>query len=176
MDAHEERQLLSADRRSSPRLLTPAIAISLVLLVASAAAAVTFVTVTGGLHLASSVPPVAVGSNSPTATPAEPTPTPGPTVEPTASPTPSPSATPTPVPTPTLAPTPRPAPTSDRYALLTPCPDKPDCYLYTIRAGDNLQSIANYFGIPYPTVRELNPNLRIPIHSGDVIVLPPPTR
>lgn len=174
MDAREERQLLSADRRSGSRLLTPAIAISLVLLVASAAAAVTFVTVTGGLHLASSVPPVAVASSSPSPTPLEPTTTPRPTLEPTASPTPV--STPTPVPTPTTAPTPTPAPTSDRYALLTPCPDKPDCYLYTIRAGDVLQSIANYFGIEYSTVRQLNPNLRIPIHVGDVIVLPPPTR
>ena len=172
MDAHEERQLLSADRRSGPRLLTPAIAISLVLLVASAAAAIAFVTVTGGLRLASSVPPVAVASSSPSPTPLEPTPTPGQTLEPTVSPTPAP----TPTPTLTLAPTPTPAPTSDRYALLTPCPDKPDCYLYTIRAGDNLQSIASYFGIPYSTVRKLNPNLRIPIHTGDVVILPPPTR
>ena len=170
MDAHEERQLLSADRRSGPRLLTPAIAISLLLLVASAAAAIAFVTVTGGLRLANSVPPVAVASSSPSSAPLEPTPTPGPTLEPTVSPTPAPT------PTPTLAPTPTPAPTSDRYALLTPCPDKPDCYLYTIRAGDNLQSIASYFGIPYATVRALNPNLRIPIHRGDVVILPPPTR
>lgn len=170
MDAHEERQLLSADRRSGPRLLTPAIAISLVLLIASAAAAIAFVTLTGGLRLASSVPPVAVASSSPSSAPLEPTPTPGPTLEPTVSPTPAPT------PTPTLAPTPTPAPTSDRYALLTPCPDKPDCYLYTIRAGDNLQSIASYFGIPYATVRALNPNLRIPIHRGDVVILPPPTR
>ena len=93
-------------------------------------------------------------------------------LKPTVSPTPAS----TPAPTPTLAPTPTPAPTSDRYALLTPCPDKPDCYLYTIRAGDNLQSIASYFGIPYATVRKLNPNLRIPIHTGDVVILPPPTR
>ncbi|TAL06903.1 MAG: LysM peptidoglycan-binding domain-containing protein [Chloroflexota bacterium] len=173
MDAREERQLLSPDRRTGPRLLTPAIAISLVLLVASAAAAVTFVTATGGLRLAGSVPsPVAVASASPAPTSVEPTPTPETTVEPTATPTPAP----TPTPTPTPSPTPTPAPSSDRYKLLTPCPDKPDCYLYTIRAGDNLQSIANYFGIPYPTVRELNPNLRIPIHAGDVVILPPPTR
>ncbi len=169
MDAREERQLLSPDRRSGPRFLTPAIAISLVLLVASAAAAISFVAATGGLRLAGSVPsPVAVASASPSPTNPEPTPTPDPTVEPTATPIPSP--------TPTTEPTPTPAPTSSRYALLTACPDKPDCYLYTIRTGDNLQSIAKYFGIPYPTLRELNPNLRIPIHVGDVIVLPPPTR
>ena len=172
MDAYEERQLLSADRQSGPRLLTPAIAISLLLLVASAVAAITFVTVTGGLRLASSVPPVAVASSSPSPTPNEATATPGPTLEPTPSPTPAPEPTPAPTP----VPTPTPRPSSDRYALLTPCPDKPDCYLYTIRAGDNLQSIASYFGIPYATVRELNPNLRVPVHSGDVIVLPPPTR
>lgn len=173
MDAREERQLLSPDRRSGPRLLTPATALSLVLLVASAAAAISFVAATGGLRLAGSVPsPVAVASASPSPTNAEPTPTPEPTVEPSS----TPSLAPTPTPAPTVEPTPTPAPTSDRYALLTPCPDKPDCYLYTIRAGDNLQSIANYFGTSYPTLRKLNPNLSIPVHVGDVIVLPPPTR
>lgn len=175
MDANEERQLLSADRRSGPRLVTPAIAISLVLLVASAAAAISFVAATGGLRLAGSVPsPVAIASGAPSPTPSGATETP--TSTPTAEPTPSPTPSLTPAPTPTLEPTATPGPTSDRYALLTPCPDKPDCYLYTIRAGDNLQSIANYFGVPYTTVRQLNPNLRIPIHRGDIVVLPPPTR
>jgi LysM repeat protein len=74
--------------------------------------------------------------------------------------------------------TPTPAATSNRYALLTPCPSTPACYLYTVRAGDNLVSIANYFGVPYDTVVRLNPGLGDPatIQPGTVLILPPPTR
>jgi LysM repeat protein len=61
--------------------------------------------------------------------------------------------------------------------LLEPCPDKPDCWIYTIRSGDNIYSIARYFGVPEATVRELNPWLATtPLRAGQQLILPPPTR
>ncbi len=158
-----------------PRALTPAIAASIVLLVASAAAAISFVAATGGLQLPGTLPTdaaVTIGS------PAPPTATPAPTAAVTPSPAPGPTATPAPSPaaSPTVSVTP--APTSDRYQLLEQCPTTPDCYLYTIRIGDNLRSIANYFGVRYDTILLLNPTITEPetILPGDVIVLPQPGR
>ena len=162
------------------RILTPAIVASLVLLVASAAAAITFVAGTGGLQLPVASPsdvaaasPSPDGSGVPTAVP---TPSPTPTAEGTPIATPGPTSATTPAPT--SEPVPTPVPTSNRYALLEPCPSTPDCYLYTIRIGDNLRSIANFFGVPYATVLELNPDITDPeaIQPGEVITLPPPTR
>jgi hypothetical protein len=72
--------------------------------------------------------------------------------------------------------TPTPKPSSDRYAVLTACPSTPNCWVYVIRSGDNLVSIANWFGVSYARVRSMNPNLRIPIHTGDHLRIPTPTR
>jgi hypothetical protein len=71
---------------------------------------------------------------------------------------------------------PSPAASPDRLALLTPCPDLPDCYQYRIRRHDNLRGIASFFGVPYQTVLDLNPQIENPslIHVGQVIILPPP--
>jgi hypothetical protein len=96
-----------------------------------------------------------------------------PSPEPTATPS-APAATPPPTPKPTPRPTP--APTSDRFAVLTRCPSTPDCWIYRIRAGDNLRSIANWFGVSYDRMLAMNPNLRRPIQPGEELRIPTPTR
>lgn len=182
MDVDQSRPVLDTEPADdgatrNPRLLTPAIAAALVLLVASAAAAMSFVAATGGLQLPGALPTdMAVASP----VPADPTATPAPAVTPTPTPDPGPTATPEPTRSPvaTAVASPTPAATSDRYQFLEPCPSRPDCYLYAVRLGDNLRSIANYFGVPYSTILSLNPTITDPasIQPGDVIVLPPPTR
>ncbi len=107
-----------------------------------------------------------------TATPAGvPTPSPAPTIAQT------PSPAPTPKPTASSSPEPTSKPKGDRYKLLTACPDRSDCWIYTVRSGDNLYSIANYFGHSLSTIYEWNPQypdkrLRV----GAEIRMPPPTR
>lgn len=179
----------AADRRSSrvgpgSRTLTPAILVAMLFLIATASAAVAFVAMRGGLALpvtspdASQVaivspPPVATISPAPQASePPGQTASPEPPAGASAGPAAAPSAQPTRQPVPSAA------ATSDRYALLEPCPGTPNCYRYTVRSGDNLRSIANYFGVPFATVLELNPQITDPstIQPGDLITLPPPTR
>jgi hypothetical protein len=165
--------------------LTPAIVGALLVLAASFALSVGFVVANGGMTLTvapSGSPQAAVASVAPL-TPSQPAPSAatampgaGASAEPTAvggidSATASPSIASTP------SDPPSPRPSSDRYVLLVACPDAPDCWIYTIRSGDNLVSIANYFGVPFDVVTELNPWTRTThLVAGLELRLPPPTR
>jgi hypothetical protein len=106
---------------------------------------------------------------------------PEPSAAPTSAPTPTPEATPSPTPEPTAAPTPKPTakptPRSDRYKLLVKCPDRAGCWIYTVRSGDNLFSIANYFGHSLKTIYTWNPQYPgTRLKAGAEIRMPPPTR
>jgi LysM repeat protein len=60
--------------------------------------------------------------------------------------------------------------------LLRPCPGTPRCWIYRVRAGDNIYSIANYFGISQDSIYDLNPFVRNGLRPGQDLRLPPPTR
>ena len=170
------------------RSLSPAVIGSVLVLVMATSASFAFVMARGGLELVAAIPTAtpsgsqgavaqASATPAPTTTPTPPpTPAPTPTPTPTASPSPTPSPTPTPRPTakPTAKPTPR--PTSDRYAVLRPCPDTPRCWIYRVRAGDNIYSIARWFGISEDSIYSRNPFVRNGLRPGQDLRLPPPTR
>lgn len=172
------------------RSASPAVLGSLLILIMAATASLAFVLVRGGLELAvaaptrspaASVSAVAQASTTPVTT-AAPTAAPSVTAPPSLTPSPSPppspppTPSPTPSPRPTATPTPRPAPTSDRYALLRPCSGTSRCWIYTVRAGDNLFSIANYFGVSQDSIYDRNPFVRNGLRPGQDLRLPPPTR
>lgn len=181
------------------RVVSPAIAGSVGVLLVAFLLSVGFVVANGGLTLSAAVP-LASPSGSvlgeaesarPTDAPA-PTVTPEPTPAPTESATPVPSASPsampvvTPIPTatPTETPVPSATPTgtnppgatASRMKLLDPCPDKAGCYIYLIRSGDNLYSISNYFGVAFKTVKAWNPWTDNGLKVGRELRIPPPTR
>jgi len=133
-------------------------------LVASALLSVSFMLTRGNLDVPGASPsPSQVAAASPT----PPAPTPSPSTEPTSAA--SPSVEPTLSATPSLTPNPL-------LALLEPCPDKPDCYIYTVKTDDSLARISRRFRIPVDTILELNPWITDAniIHPGDKITLPPP--
>jgi len=180
-----------ADRRA-PAPITPAMLGALALLAFAFVASVAFAFAHGGLDLPAAAAGAGAPGTSPSAVAVIPTGipstipsigiSPAPSVEPSASQpsSPAPGATDTPQPTPSPtasgSASPTPSPSSDRYALLTACPGKPSCWVYQVRSGDNLYSIANYFGVPLATVKALNPWTRSGLRVGHDLILPPPTR
>ena len=178
-----------APPRRSNRTVTPAIAGALVVLAASFALSVAFVLANGGLDLPAAQRPSSSSGTvggAPTAAPsagtspsavAEESGAP-PEASPAGPPTPS-AATATPRATTPAGPTPEATlrPESNRYDLLTACPGTSDCWIYVVRGGDNLFSIARYFGVPLSAVEERNPWTKTTnLVAGQKLLLPTPTR
>jgi LysM repeat protein len=186
--AEHVEQVERVERSPGTRTVTPATAGALAAFALAFLVSVGFVIANGGLALTAASAPSPSGgvlgeieTAAPTAAPTVvPTPTAAPTplISPSPSPTPSasptPTATPTSTPTPTLTPTSK--PTSGRYALLTPCRSTPDCYVYVIRSGDNLYSIANYFGVSLTRIQRMNPWVKNGLVVGRALRIPTPTR
>jgi LysM repeat protein len=190
----------TAERRPERAFLSPAIAASLAVLLVSAIVSVGYVAAAGGLSVpltaassSASPPPdasaVAVVTIAPTAARATPAPTPSASDVPSSSPsalaTPTASPAPTPTPEPTVKPTPKPTasarptpePKSDRFTVLTPCADRSDCYVYVVRVGDNLYSIAHWFGVSLASIDALNPWVATTaLRAGQELRIPTPTR
>jgi len=137
----------------------------------------------GAAVIATASPP-APGVGTPSATPsgAEPSvpPSGAPSAEPTPPPTPRPTVAPRPSPAPAATPQPSASggvPSASRLAVLTACPGQAGCYVYKVRQGDNLFSIAKWFGVPLATVYAWNPSVKTQgIHPGDSLKIPTPTR
>jgi hypothetical protein len=179
--------------------VTPAIAGSVVVVIVAFLLSIAFVVVNRGLTLTAAEAP---RSPSPIATSAvaglettaptpvsTPAPTPAPSAiestapaagaSPTASlaPTATPAATPRRTPKPTAtAPAYPVGATASRMKLLSPCSDTPRCYVYRVRSGDNLYSIANYFGVQLSTVKSWNAWTATGLKVGRELRIPPPTR
>jgi len=194
VDCPRYRRAVAAPKAVHGPIRTPAmpkaIAASLVVLALSAGISFGFVVQRGGIDLPASAAPsgaaaaVTAGPTAflPTAAAtgaATPESTPLPTAAPTAQPTVSPAAaeSPTAAISPTVVPPAAPGvPSASRLAVLKPCSSQTDCYVYTIRSGDNLVSIANWFGVPLDTIYAWNPAVKHGIHPGDQIKIPTPTR
>lgn len=190
---------VATPRVRTKAILTPAISASLIILALSFGASVAFGLANGGLVLPSSAiatpaapPPsasavaAAPSTRATTAPSVVPSPS-GPVAAATASAAPSasasvaptPSATPAPSATPkaTAKPAATPKPPTPRSAQLKRCPDKPNCWIYTVRSGDNLFSIAKYFGVSLSRVKSLNPWTETSsLRAGRKLILPNPTR
>jgi LysM domain-containing protein len=185
---HETPVRLHLDRSVH---VTPATAGAIAVFLVAFAISLGFMVANGGLVLTAAATPSpteavlgAVETTppptlAPTAVPTPevtPAPSPSPSPDPTATPAPTPTATPLATPSPASTPRPTARPTSGRYALLEPCPNQSGCWIYVIRSGDNLYSIARYFGVPLATVKAWNPWTANGLKVGRELRIPPPTR
>ena len=191
----------SLERVHSNRTMTRSIIAALALFALAFLVSLTFVLAHGGLVLTAAAgsptpnggvlgevetPPPSPATDPTTTPTAQPTAMPSPSPSPAATPSPIPTASPTPTPTPTASPIPAPTerPTApppsgasaSRLALLKPCPNGANCYIYVVRSGDNMTSIANYFGVSLTTVRAMNPWTKNGLTVGRELRIPPPTR
>ena len=188
------------------RMLPRATLAATLILVACAAVAFGFVLQRGGLLLPEVSPsPAAVAvapspavspslapAPSPSSAPLVPGSTRGPTTTagstntpgavPVPTRTPAATATATPAAAPLTTPAPGPvtpaSPSASRLTLLKKCPGRTDCYIYTIRPGDNLWSIAHWFGVPVDQVLARNAWIgpQAIVRAGQALVIPSPTR
>ena len=68
-------------------------------------------------------------------------------------------------------------PRAGRLALLTRCPGRSNCWIYTVRPGDSLWSIGQFFGVRWISVRAMNPTVNAAaLRTGQKILIPTPTR
>jgi spore germination protein YaaH len=67
---------------------------------------------------------------------------------------------------------------ASRLAVLVRCTGRSDCWIYTIRSGDNLWSIARWFGVSLERVAAMNPWLgsRQVVRRGEKLFIPTPSR
>ncbi len=71
-----------------------------------------------------------------------------------------------------------PGATASRMTLVKACSDRANCYLYTVRRGENLKRIALFFGVSIDAILAMNPTITNPdyVQAGQTIRIPPPTR
>jgi nucleoid-associated protein YgaU len=136
--------------------MTPAVIAATAFAVLAAVVSVAFVAARGGLQL-----PVAPTAGSPAAiaSAAATPPALGPTAGPSSTAA-APPATPPPVPPP-VSPAPATSPPGppDPLLALSPCPDHPGCFVYTVRRGDSYTAISDRFGVLLWIMDALNPEV-----------------
>ncbi len=147
--------------------------IASILLLAALAVAFAFLSIRGGLALPAgelATESAVASAGGPVASP----PPPSVSLPPSQSPSPSPAGTPSLSPAGTPAASSAALPTA--YAGLDPCPDRPNCYVYRVRSGDTMTSIARHFGITPQALRAANPEISDPnlLHVGDILRVPLP--